>query len=330
MIAVDIVPSAAQSWDDVVAAAEKEGTVVWYTNQRAQGIEPLLQKFREAYPKIQTEAVRITSNAMMERFVTEYNAGRHLADVVITFSDDRLIDGLKEDWMAEWSPPELPNFPPEYNQENKLFTLSHAREAIVWNKNLVAEDDAPKEWSDLFDPKWKGKVGLNPVWRAIPVLQVVAYWEDRLKLGDTAQKLKANDVFFFEGSGGVIQALIRGDIQVAEITDSTLNPLLEDGAPFGVHYPASGTTTSASVSFVAKNAPHPNAARVFMNWLMTEEGQLHMQNDLALPVTRNGMPSLSHLPATKDLPNVTPGPEVLTPERRAQIVENWQRVFGIR
>lgn len=331
MLAAFWSPAFAQTWDEVVKAAEKEGRLVWYTNQRAAGIEPLLKKFRVAYPKIQTEAVRIGSNPLMERFTTEFNAGRHQADVVTTFFDERLLAGLKQGWMAQWSPPEWgKNYRPEYNLDNMLFTLSHAREAIVWNKNLVKDADAPKEWAELFDSKWKGKVGVNPAWRAIPICQLIAFWEDKLGLGDTATKLKQNDAFFFEGSGGAIQALIRGDVHVVQLTDDVLNPLLEDGAPIGVHYPVSGTTTSATVNFVAKNAPHPNAAKVFLNWLMSESGQLEMQTELAMAVTRDGMRPLSKLPATKDLPKVVPGPSVLTSERRARIVEHWRKVFGVR
>lgn len=305
LLALLLAPSAgafAETWDDVVAAAKKEGKLVWYTNQRVQSIEPLLERFREAYPEIETEAVRLSSNAMMERFLTEYSAGRHLADVVTTFGDDSLIAGLKEGWMEQWSPPELMNFPPEVNRDNKLFTISTAREVIIWNKTLVSDADAPKEWADLFDPKWKGKVGINPPWRSIAIQQIIAYWR-QLGLGDTAAKLKANEVRFFEGAGGVLQAVIRGDVHVAEMTDSTLNPILEDGAPIGFVYPASGTTTAPSVCFVAKNAPHPNAAKVFLNWLMTEEGQ----SLTALPGMRNGTPPMTKLPANSELANVVDG-----------------------
>src|SRR5215212_7745183 len=269
-------PAAAQSWDEVVAAAKKEGKVVFYNNLQPNGIEPLLQKFREANPGIQTEQIRLGSNPLIERFQTEFNAGRHIADVLLTFPDERIDEGFKQGWAVQWTPPELPNFPPETNRQNMGFVLQQAREAIIWNKSIVREANAPKDWADLFDPKWKGKVGMNPPWRSVSIQQIIAYWED-LGLTDGAAKLKANDVRFFEGSGGIIQAVIRGDVRVAELTDLPLNPLLEDGAPIGWVYPKSGTTLSAGKAFVAKNAPHPNAAKVFLNWLMTQDGQSALQ-----------------------------------------------------
>lgn len=323
-------PSAvAQGWSEVVGAAKKEGKVVFYNNLQPNGIEPLLQKFREANPGIQTEQVRLGSNPLIERFQTEFNAGRHIADVLITFPDERMANGLKQGWAEQWTPPELPNFPANVNNDNMAFTLQHSRETIIWNKGLVRPGDAPKEWADLFDPKWKGKVGLNPPWRSVAIQQIVAFWEDK-GIADAAEKLKANEVRFFEGSGGIIQAVIRGDVRVAELTDLPLNPLLEDGAPVGFVYPKSGTTLSANEAIVAKQAPHPNAAKVFLNWLMTKDGQEALQTCAGLPVTRNDAPPLSKLPATSQLSNVVDGATILTPERQKKIVDHWRTVFGVR
>ena len=321
--------ASAQSWNEVVAAAKKEGKVVFYNNLQPNGIEPLLAKFREDYPDIAAEQIRLGSNPLIERFQTEFNAGRNIADVMITFPDERIDDGIKSGWMAEWTPPELANFPAAINEGNKLFTLQYAREAIIWNKSRVKPADAPKEWNDLFDPKWKGKVGMNPPWRSVAIQQIVAFWEDK-GIANPAQKLKANDVRFFEGSGGIIQAVLRGDVSVAELTDLPLNPLLEDGAPVGFVYPASGTTLSANKAFVSGKAPHPNAGRVFLNWLMTQKGQLALQQYCGLSVTRNGAPPLTKLPATSQLKNVVDGEKILTPERQAKIINEWRTVFGVQ
>jgi iron(III) transport system substrate-binding protein len=319
----------AQSWDEVVAAAKKEGRITFYNNLQPNGIEPLLSKFREAYPDIQPEQIRLGSNPLIERFQTEFNAGRNIADVLITFPDERIKEGMKAGWMTKWTPPELTNFPAEINEDNMVFTLQYAREAIIWNKSKVRPADAPKEWTDLFDPKWKGKVGMNPPWRSVSIQQIVAFWEDK-GIKDSAKKMKDNDVRFFEGSGGIIQAVLRGDVSVAELTDLPLNPLLDDGAPIGFVYPASGTTLSANKAFVAAKAPHPNAAKVFMNWLMTKEGQEALQQYCGLSVTRKGAPPLSKLPATSQISNVVDGEKILTPERQAAITNEWRTVFGVQ
>ncbi|GGE51836.1 ABC transporter substrate-binding protein [Agaricicola taiwanensis] len=321
--------AAQEDWAKVVEAAKAEGVVVLYSTLQPNGIEPLLQKFREANPGIRTEQIRLGSNPLIERFSTEFLANRHLADVVITFPDDRVYEGMKQGWALEWTPPELVNFPAEVNNGNMMFALQNVREAIIWNKTLVPDAEAPKEWADLFDPKWKGRIGMNPPWRSVAIQQAVAFWEDQLKLGDTAAKMKENGVRFFEGSGGIIQAVIRGDVAVAEISDIPLNPLLADGAPIGFVYPKSGTTMSINLGFVAKKAPHPNAGKVLLNWLMTEDGQKQLLEYGGLSVTRKGAPALSHLPATPDLSNVVDGAKLVTPERQGEIVDHWRKVFGV-
>ncbi|GGE32818.1 iron ABC transporter substrate-binding protein [Agaricicola taiwanensis] len=326
-----VTAGAQENWDEVLAGAKKEGKVVLYSNLQPNGVEALLQKFREDHPDIATEQIRLGAPPMLERFVAEYNSGRHIVDVMITYPDERLLKGIdEEDWAMTWTPPELKNFAPEHSRKNQLFTLQQAREAIIWNKNLVTDDEAPKEWTDLFDPKWKGKIGFNPPWRALAIQQIIAYWEDELKLGDTAAKLKAQDVRFFEGSGGIIQAVVRGDVAVAELTDIPLHPLLEDGAPVGFIYPKSGTTVTNGVGFVAAKAPHPNAAKVFLNWLMTEKGQEQLLTFGGLSVTRTGAKSLEHLPATTELPKVVDGLSLIDSERQAKIVNHYRTTFGVR
>jgi iron(III) transport system substrate-binding protein len=317
-----------EDWAQVVAGARREGRVVFYCNLQPNGIEPLLQQFREANPGIRTEYIRLGSAPLIERFQTEFNAGRHLSDVLITFPDERFDEGLRNGWAARWTPPELPNFDRSIVREGVGFALHQSRECIIWNRNLVRENDAPKEWEDLMDPRWRGRVGMNPPWRSVSVQQIVAYWED-IGIRDAAERLRANQVRFFEGSGGS-QAVVRGDIRVAHLTDLPLNPLLDDGAPLGFVYPRSGTTTSSGVIIAAARAPNPNASKVLVNWLMTERGQEALQRFGGLPVTRKGAPPLTKIPATAQLPKVVDGESILTPERQTRIVSHWRTVFGVR
>jgi iron(III) transport system substrate-binding protein len=142
--------------------------------------------------------------------------------------------------------------------------------------------------------------------------------------------MKANEVRFFEGSSGIIQAVVRGDAQVAHITDIPLNGMLADGAPIGFTYPKSGTTTSDSIAGIAAKAPHPNVAKVFLNWMMSKDGQAILVDQAGLAGTRNEAPPLSHLPATAQLPKVVDGMTLLTPEVQKTLIEHWRTVFGVK
>jgi iron(III) transport system substrate-binding protein len=322
---------AAEPWASIEAAAIKEGKVAVYHDLNPAGAELLANAFRKDKPGFELEMTRLSSAPLIERFATEFAAGRNISDVVITFPDERMFNCMKQGWMAAWTPPELKAFPAtvNYKNQNMMFNIQSTREVLIWNKQKVKAADAPKEWTDLFDPKWKGKVGINPPWRSVVIQGIIAYWE-KMGLGDTAAKLKANDVRFFEGSGGVLQAVIRGDVQIAELTDIPLNPALEDGAPVGFVYPKSGTTVAKSYLFVTAKAPHPNAARVFANWLLTAKGQELLQKYGGLSATRPGVPPLSHLPATASLPNTEEGLELTPPAKQKQIIDHWRTVFGVQ
>jgi iron(III) transport system substrate-binding protein len=321
----------AQQWAAVEAAAKQEGRVAVYNNLNPAGAELLANAFRKDHPEINIEMTRLGSAPLIQRFGTEFAADRAIADVMITFPDERVFDGMKNGWMMAWVPPELSAYPAgvNYKNQNMLFNIQTSREAIVWNTQKVKKKDEPKEWADLLDPKWKGKVGLNPPWRSVSIQGIVAYW-DKLGLGDTAAKFKANDVRFFEGSGGIMQAVIRGDVAVAEITDLPVNAAVEDGAPIGFVYPKSGTTLSQGYIFVAAKAPRPNAGKVFTNWIMTAKGQKLLQEFAGLSATRPGTPPLKHLPATASLSNTLDGLELTPPEVQKKIVDHWRSTFGVQ
>jgi iron(III) transport system substrate-binding protein len=323
--------STAKQWAAVEVAASKEGKLSIYHNLNPAGAELLAKEFRKDRPDIDVEMTRLGSSPLIQRISTEFAAGRNIVDAAITFPDERIFSGIKAGWMAEWVPPELKNFRPgaNYLDKNVMFNIQTAREAIVWNTQKIKLTDAPKEWADLFNPRWKGKVGMNPPWRSVAIQGIVAYWE-KLGLGDTAAKLKANDVRFFEGSAGIMQAVIRGDVHVAEMTDLPLNAALADGAPIGFVYPKSGTTLSEGYVFVAAKAPHPNAGRVFANWLLTARGQTLLQSFAGLPATRPGTPPMTHLPPTSALLNTADGLSLTPPAKQKEIVDHWRTVFGIQ
>jgi len=321
---------ASPDWKNVEAAAKKEGTVSLYHNLRPSGIEKLLSEFRKTYPGIKTEQMRLGSAPLIERFATEFTAGRNLADVVITFPDETMLKGVDAGgWALEWTPPELAAFKPEDNRGNKMFAVHTSRNVIIWNKQRVKLADAPKEWADLWDPKWKGKVAMDPPWRSIAVQGLIALWS-QIGLNDSAQKLKANDVRFFEGSAGVFQAVLRGDALVGTLADLPLEPGLVDGAPIGFVYPKSGTAINDGYVMVPAKAPHLNAGKLFANWVMSAPGQTVLQEIDGLPGTRPGITPPKFVPATSSLSNVVDSLVISSTAQQGQSINTWREVFGIR
>ena len=319
-----------EQWSAVVDAAKKEGMLTFYHNTRPQGVEKLLSEFRKDYPGIKTEHIRLGSAGLNERFGTEYTAGRNLADVLVTFPDEVLFKGVDQNgWALEWTPPELAAFPPEVNRNNRMFALHTTRNVIIYNKQRVKPADAPKEWDDLWNPKFKGKAAMDPPWRSNAVQGLMVLWAKN-GIPDAAQKLKANDIRFFEGSAGVYQAVLRGDALIGTLADLPLEPGLVDGAPIGFVYPKSGTAVIDGYALVATKAPHPNAAKVFVNWLMTAKGQAILQETDGLPVTRPGVPPPKFIPPTSALTNVIDTTKNSYGVDLNKEINTWRETFGIK
>jgi len=321
--------AAAGDWATIEAAANKEGAVTIYHDFSPTGIAQIIDLFHTRYPRIDVREVRLPSGAFYNRFETEYAAGASEADMCSMAYDDRLLEWQKRGWYADWSPPETGSLPPGSAIGTGLWEIQRSREMIIYNKTKVKAAEAPKDWPDLFDPKWKGKVGMNPPWRSTGPQSAIAFVQQRFGIADMAAKMQAQDIRFFNGSAGVVQAVIRGDVSVAILTDLPLNMVMADDPPIGSVYPASGVPSSPYLVFVPVHVAHPNAGRVFANWLMTEQGQLAIQEWSGAPAIRIGLAPPKFVPANTAV-NLVDVRTLLNAGLQKDIVEHWQSVFGVK
>jgi len=327
---VPIRPSVAQStWKEIEAAARKEGAVVLYHNFQPASAERIVAAFNADYPEITVGEVRLPSGAFYPRFATEYAGGKSEADACSASWDERLHAWAKQGWMAEWLPPEAAALPEDSRFGNQMWGIQAVREMIIYNTSKVSAAEAPKDWPDLLDAKWKGRVGMNPPWRSTGPQTALAFLESKFGIKDAAERMKALDVRFFNGSAGVIQAVVRGDVSVALLTDLPLNAALADGVPLKGVYPPSGVPYLPIVTFVPAKTAHPNAGRVIVNWLMSEKGQIAIQELSGAPGTRRGLKAPEFVPSNSQIPAVA-GAAILDGATQKRIVDHWRSVFQVQ
>ena len=319
----------AQTWKEIEAAARKEGAVVLYHNFQPASAERIVAAFNADYPEISVGEVRLPSGAFYPRFATEYTGGKSEADACSASWDERLHAWAKQGWMAEWQPPEAAGLPEDSRFGNQMWGIQAVREMIIYNTRKVSAGDAPKDWPDLFDIKWKGRVGMNPPWRSTGPQTALAFLEKKFGIKDAAERMKALDVRFFNGSAGVIQATLRGDISVALLTDLPLNAALADAVPLKGVYPPSGVPYLPIVTFVPAKTAHPNAGRVIVNWLMSEKGQTAIQELSGAPGTRRGLKAPAYVPSNGQIPAVA-GASLLDGATQKRIVDHWRSVFQVQ
>jgi iron(III) transport system substrate-binding protein len=323
------VAAADSDWAAIEAEARKVGKLTLYHNLPPPGDEGMLAAFAEDYPGIKVETVRLGSGAMMQRFEAETAAGKCPADALMTNYDNNEDGWIDKGWVLAWTPPEVAAYPPQYVHRGHLFTTQLYREAIIYNTAKVKAADAPKAYADLLDPKWKGKVGLNPPWRSVTVQGAVAYWETKLGLTGIAQKLKDNEVRFFNGSAGVVQAVVRGDVLIASLIDPAVIAALADGAPIAAVYPDSGVPAALANVFVPAKAPNSPVGKVFVNWLLSAKGQTALQESSGAPVTRPGVKPPKLVPPNSAL-KITLSPPLLTPDYQQAMLKEFRTIFNVQ
>lgn len=262
--------------DELVAAAKKEGNLVWYTTAGQGTADNLVAAFKERYG-IDVDMFRAGNPDVTQRVQAESAAGGLQADVVSMTRTGFITSQLAAGIFTPTIDAGIPGFPGDYPER---FIFGDGAEAVVsispWsfivNTDTLPTSEVPDSWEDLLDPAYKGEIlTLDPAstnsW--IQALNVV-----RGELGDEyLSKLGQQDLRFYPSVAPIIEAVVAGEgsIGVPAIGSFLIAPLAQ-GAPVKLVVPS--LTTGAEQEFaVNATAPHANAARLFAHFLMSHEGQ---------------------------------------------------------
>lgn len=321
----------AQSPDELYQAAKKEGSVVWYTTFPLDEATPLGEAFTAKYPGVKVEIVRGSGTRTVERFETEYRANRAGADVITGALLDPDVQWKKDGWLMEYTAPEGAAIPAKYKDEGYWYLEGVTISCMLYNSDKLKMSDIPDSPMGLLDPKWKGRVGSIPAWATGTALEF-AYFVDYI-LGhedEYAKGLKALNPPMQSAQAKLVQQVIRGEIDVAlPIADYNLYRFQKRGAPVDCVYPKSdkGVPTNVRPVAIPKNAPHPNAAKLFLNWRLSKDGQTKMQDGFGMRSVRNDMDPPKGLPAASKVGILILDPAELR-AKREEMFKRWQAVFG--
>ncbi len=280
-------PAIAQDadWARVVAAAKKEGKVVVYNAALgAQYYKDAVASFEKVYG-IKVETLDVRASELTERIRTEQAAGRYLADIEQHGAATIILQSRQGLVQPHGGVPNLKNLRPEFAAPDSLRIPGYVQAyAILVNTAMVKPEDEPKSLRDLTDPKWKGKI-LTDDYRASGGGNVF-FFTTYQKLGEDFHKaLSANSVVFSRDIVNDTRRVARGEypiyIPLRMADASTLK-----GLPVKMILPAEGSPFIRIDFAMLKNAPNPNAARVFMNHFLEIETQIPYANAGQIPVVK--------------------------------------------
>jgi iron(III) transport system substrate-binding protein len=264
--------STSSAEQQLIDEAKKEGgQLMFYTSLNIDDLELILNKFEEAYPFTSTDYYRASGSDVIQKALLEKQAGKQFADVFETESFEiyRLQEaGLLQPYIA----PERDVYPEDAKDPEGFWTVDRINTVVIgYNTDLVAPADAPKTWDDLLDPKWKGKIGVEV--NDVELLAgMVKAWGEQ-KAFSFWEGIAAQEPGIIDGHTELAELVSAGEFAVSpNLYGHRVEKLKKDGAPID------WVRTDPVIAFtqllaMAADAPHPATARLFINWLLSEEGQ---------------------------------------------------------
>jgi ABC-type Fe3+ transport system substrate-binding protein len=311
----------------LIEAAKKERQVVWYTTLIVnQAIRPLKDAFEKKYPGIELQFVRADESPTAAKILAEAGAGRVQADVFDGISN--MVPLKRAGILAPYVPDAAGQYPPEMKDKDGYWiaVLLYVFTPGI-NTTLVTKEQAPKTYKDLLDPRWKGKMAWNPgsIAGAIGFVGniMMSMGEDRGT--DYLKTLAPQHIVNIEASSrAILDQVIAGEYPLGLMMFNHHTVIsAQKGAPSD-WLKMEPVPVAFDAVGILKDAQHPNAARLLVDFLTSEDGQKVLQK-------------ADYLPAMPSVPAMKPGlrPEdggfkatFLRPDEIYDRIPGWTKIVG--
>ncbi len=314
-----------------VAKAEAEGAVVVYSPDPETNQASLMAAFQAAFPKIKTNYLRLQTGALYAKLMAERQAKTYTADILVLTDMTFTLDFQKRKGWMQYVSPETGAYKPEYKStpEGQYMWGAAIISGIAYNPTTVKAADAPKSWADLTNPRWKDAINVkvsnagtqHQVWYLMRRILGETYWPEFAKLNPRA----------FDSYVQQFDRTVSGQDMVIE--NGQYSGYLQykaKGAPIEFVFPTEGEIVTPSIFGAVNEAPHQEAAKLFMDWFMGAPGQTAYVKASALHSLRADVaPPAGGAPITAF--------KLLVPEdwdaflkTHSQFVKEWNAMVGMR
>src|SRR5689334_313891 len=268
-------PAAAPVTPELVAAAKREGKVAFYTAMDLPVAEKLGKAFEAKYPGISVRVERSGAERIFQRVAQEMGSNIHACDVLNSADASHFIAFKRNGWLAPFVTDEMAQqFPAAYRDPDGLFITTRVwLSSLGYNTDLVKPEDAPKSFADLLDPKWAGKmVKAHPGYSG--TILTATHQMSRDLGWEYFEKLAKQRVMQVQSASDPPKKLALGERSVMiDGTEYVTLQQKESGKPVEPVYATEGSPLIIGPNALFKNAPNPNAARLFQLFSFSPECQ---------------------------------------------------------
>lgn len=278
-----------------LAKAEAEGEMLFYTHDSDPAGAAIVAEFSKDFPKIKASYLRAQNGALYAKLLAERGAGRFAVDVVQFSEVSTAIDFKKKDGYEQYDSPQAKFYPKEAFGTGAGYYFYSGIDfvGIVYNSDKVTGADVPKGWKDLIKPRWRNVISAK---QSTSGMQFVQWYELKRLYGDDYWKEFAKlRPHGFDSRAQLFERLAKGDEQATILGEWAGYQLVKDrGAPVVFVAPEDGCPATPLATGIVSKPAHPEAARLFLDWLMSPKGQTLYQSNkfLYYPSMRKDAPPM--------------------------------------
>jgi iron(III) transport system substrate-binding protein len=267
--------------DLIVAGAKKEGEVSLYLSTNLTDANGMMQSFKQKYPFVNVGLFRADNEKLLSRILTEASAGKFTADVILISSFEvRVL--MQKKLLQKYLSPESRFYSEGFTDKDGYWTSVYSIPRVMsYNTKLVQPNAAPKTYEDLLQPKWKNNVGLSD--------SAVLWYAGFLKFyGDERgreymKKLSVQKPAFRDSETVISQLLAAGEFPLGLTYSHQVVSLKKKGAPVDWIRTMQPIVTGLKPISLSSKAVHPNAGKLFIDFVLSKEGQELIRSFNRLP-----------------------------------------------
>ncbi|HEV8721592.1 MAG TPA: extracellular solute-binding protein [Candidatus Binatia bacterium] len=320
--------SAAQRKMVLDEGARKEGEVIWYTSMSLTDFPKIVGAFEKSVPYVKVRTNRLSQSSILPKIETEARAGRFAVDVVGS-APMEMWELKQRGYSGAYLSPELKAFPNgSFDPQGFWSSVEVTPLVLAFNTKLVSPDEAPRNYQDLLQPKWKGKMNFGSdeyAW-----FSVMLDGMGKAK-GLEYMKALARQQLHIPGGSSImrVQLMLAGESAIViAARGRRATELKEKGAPIDYRlldpYPAEPNGLA-----LMRRAAHPHASILFTDWLLSEEGQTVLAQQIPRISLRKGIKQIPRHQELYKKEFVFVNPASIGPSL-SELIATYQQIFNVR